>query len=340
VVVAVGSRQEQDHMVLRFVAAARELKLGDGLDESATLCPVINRAARSRILEAIEQGVREGAKLVLDGRGATCPERPRGCFVGPTVFDHVTPDMSIGREEIFGPLVSVLRAANLDEAIRLCNRSRYGNSVSLFTQSGAAAREFRSRIQAGMLGINLGVPAPMAFFSFGGWKGSFFGDLGAHGQDAVDFYAQEGRQRALVRRRGAEGWMGLIGGAFPTRHSLTEHLQHPLGHQVHAGLVPVIAVVSEATPVLVVGIVLFRVVHESLAEVVEGNVLGLGDIAGHLGERFVLRVEPVLAVVALAHRGQREVAVATTRFSSFGGADDQDRSSLGMAHLWRAIRRG
>src|SRR5262249_3348187 len=152
-----------------------------------TLCPVVNLTQRRRILEAIDRGVSEGAQLVLDGRGVTVPDRPRGCFVGPTVFDHVMPEMFVGREEIFGPVVSVLRASNLDEAIRLTNRSRYGNSVSLFTQSGAAGREFRARIQAGMLGINLGVPAPMAFFSFGGWKGSFFGDLGAHGQDAVDF---------------------------------------------------------------------------------------------------------------------------------------------------------
>lgn len=209
VVVAVGTRREQDHMVERFLASARELKLGDGLDENATLCPVVNMFQRNRILDAIDSGVREGARLVLDGRGAVVPERTRGCFVGPTVFDHVTPDMSVGREEIFGPVVSVLRAECLDEAIRLSNRSRYGNSVSLFTQSGAAGREFRTRIQAGMLGINLGVPAPMAFFSFGGWKGSFFGDLGTHGQDAVDFFT---RKKVVTERWfGAEapkdGWV-------------------------------------------------------------------------------------------------------------------------------------
>src|SRR5207248_7773136 len=130
---------------------------------------------------AIDRGAREGARLVLDGRGVAVPDRPRGCFVGPTVFDEVSPDSFLARAEIFGPVVSVLRARDLDEAIELTNRSRYGNSVSLFTRSGAAAREFRARIQAGMLGVNLGVPAPMAFFSFGGWKESFFGDLNAHG---------------------------------------------------------------------------------------------------------------------------------------------------------------
>ena len=209
VLVAVGTRDEQDHMVERFVAAARELKLGEGLVEDSTLCPVINGDQHRRILEAIGMGVREGAKLVLDGRTVTVPARPRGCFIGPTVFDHVTPDMVVGREEIFGPVVSVLRAGNLDEAIHMTNRSRYGNSVSLFTQSGAAGREFRTRIQAGMLGINLGVPAPMAFFSFSGWKASFFGDLGAHGQDAVDFYT---RKKVVTERWfGAEapkdGWV-------------------------------------------------------------------------------------------------------------------------------------
>ena len=107
-------------------------------------------------------------------------------FLGPTVFDDVAPEMFVGREEIFGPVVSVMRAPDLDAAITLTNRSRYGNTVSLFTQSGAAARTFRERIQVGMLGINLGAPAPMAFFPFGGWKNSFYGDLNAQGADAVD----------------------------------------------------------------------------------------------------------------------------------------------------------
>ena len=209
VLVVVGTGQEQNHMVERFVASAGELKLGDGLDETATLCPVVSMDQRRRIVEAIERGVREGAKLVLDGRGVKVPQRPRGCFIGPSVLDHVTPDMSVGREEIFGPVVSVMRAENLDEAIRLSNRSRHGNSVSLFTQSGAAGREFRARIQAGMLGINLGVPAPMAFFSFAGWKASIFGDLGTHGQDAVDFYTH--KKVVTERWFGAEapkdGWV-------------------------------------------------------------------------------------------------------------------------------------
>jgi malonate-semialdehyde dehydrogenase (acetylating)/methylmalonate-semialdehyde dehydrogenase len=209
VIIAVGEPARQEAVVDAFVRAADHLKLGDGLDESATLGPVVNPEQQRRILGAIEHGVAEGARLRLDGRGASVTDRPRGCFVGPTVFDHASPEMFVGREEIFGPVVSVMRARDLDEAITLTNRSRYGNSVSLFTQSGAAARAFRERIQAGMLGINLGVPAPMAFFSFGGWKQSIFGDLHAHGPDAVAFYT---RKKVVTERWfGAEapkdGWV-------------------------------------------------------------------------------------------------------------------------------------
>jgi malonate-semialdehyde dehydrogenase (acetylating)/methylmalonate-semialdehyde dehydrogenase len=209
VLVVVGDRAQQDAVVDGFVRAARELKLGDGLDETAGMGPVVNPEARQRILAAIDRGVQEGARLVLDGRSVTVPGRPRGCFLGPTVFDGVSPEMFVAREEVFGPVVSVLRARNLDEAITLANRSRYGNSASLFTKSGAAAREFRARIQAGMLGVNLGVPAPMAFFSFGGWKQSFFGDLNAHGPDAVAFYTRKKvvTERWFGAEAPKEGWV-------------------------------------------------------------------------------------------------------------------------------------
>ncbi len=208
VLVAVGDRQQQDAVVGAFVEAARALRLGDGLDASAGMGPVVNEEQRRRVLDAVERGVREGARLVLDGRGAVAAGRPRGCFVGPTVFDEVTPEMFVGREEVFGPVVSVMRARDLNEALTLTNRSRYGNSASLFTQSGAAAREFRARAQAGMLGLNLGVPAPMAFFSFGGWKQSFFGDLNAHGPDAVEFYTRKKvvTERWFGAEAPQEGW--------------------------------------------------------------------------------------------------------------------------------------
>jgi malonate-semialdehyde dehydrogenase (acetylating) / methylmalonate-semialdehyde dehydrogenase len=177
VLVAVGDRARQDAVVDAFLRSASELNLGDGLDDAATLCPVVNSKEEKRNQTAIERGVTEGARLRLDGRTRTAPNRPRGCFLGPTVFDEVTPEMFVGREEIFGPVVSVMRAPDLDAAITLTNRSRYGNTGSLFTQSGAAARIGRERIQVGMLGINVGVPAPMAFIPFGGWKNSLYGDL-------------------------------------------------------------------------------------------------------------------------------------------------------------------
>jgi malonate-semialdehyde dehydrogenase (acetylating)/methylmalonate-semialdehyde dehydrogenase len=209
VLVAIGERRQQDAVVDAFVGAARALRLGDGMDPATGMGPVINEEQRRRILEAIDRGVSEGARLVLDGRGAVAASRSRGYFVGPTIFDQATPEMFLGREEVFGPVVAVMRAKNLDEALTLTNRSRYGNSASLFTQSGAAAREFRARSRAGMLGVNLGVPAPMAFFSFGGWKQSLFGDLGAHGADAVAFYTRKKvvTERWFGAEAPKEGWV-------------------------------------------------------------------------------------------------------------------------------------
>ena len=208
VLVAVGDRAQQNAVVDRFIHSASELKLGDGLDGAATLGPVVNPKEEKRIRAAIEQGVTEGARLRLDGRSQKVSDRPRGCFIGPTVFDDVTPEMFVGREEIFGPVVSAMRAPDLDAAITLTNRSRYGNTVSLFTQSAAAARIFRERIQVGMLGINVGVPAPMAFFPFGGWKDSLYGDLDAQGRCRRFLYAKESDLGTLVRRRAPkEGWV-------------------------------------------------------------------------------------------------------------------------------------
>jgi malonate-semialdehyde dehydrogenase (acetylating)/methylmalonate-semialdehyde dehydrogenase len=209
VLVAIGTRAQQDALVKAFAGAASDLKLGDGLDPSATMGPVLNHEQRQRIFSAIDRGLSEGGRLILDGREASAPKHPRGCFIGPTVFDDVAPDASVAREEIFGPVVTILRAGDLGEALNFTNRSRYGNSVSLFTQSGAAGREFRARSQAGMLGINLGVPAPMAFFSFGGWKNSFFGDLHAHGPDAVAFYTRKKvvTERWFGAEAPREGWV-------------------------------------------------------------------------------------------------------------------------------------
>lgn len=186
VVVAVG--EVADPLVQRLVQGAARLRVGDGADEATEMGPVIREEARARIRGYIERGLAEGARLACDGRGEV-PER--GYFLRPTIFDHVRPEMSIAREEIFGPVLSVVRVPDLDAALDVVNASRYGNAASIFTRSGAAARAFRQRAQAGMLGINVGIAAPMAFFPFAGWKQSFYGDLHATGKDAVCFYTEQ-----------------------------------------------------------------------------------------------------------------------------------------------------
>jgi malonate-semialdehyde dehydrogenase (acetylating)/methylmalonate-semialdehyde dehydrogenase len=151
---------------------------------------VIREAHLERIKTYISQGVKEGAKLIRDGR-LDGVQRGEGFFIGPTIFDQVDPSMTIWQDEIFGPVLSIVRVQDLDEAIRLCNRSRFGNGAVLYTSSGKAARKFREEIEAGMVGINVNVPAPMAFFPFSGWKNSFYGDLHANGRDGVEFYTRK-----------------------------------------------------------------------------------------------------------------------------------------------------
>ena len=142
-----------------------------------------------RVAGYIDKGVAEGAKPLVDGR--TSNPKDDGFFLGPTIFDGVKPEMTIAKDEIFGPVLSVMRVKTLEEAIELVNRSPFGNATSIFTASGKAAREYSARVEAGMVGINVGVAAPMAFFPFAGWKNSFFGDLHAHGKDAVMFYTEQ-----------------------------------------------------------------------------------------------------------------------------------------------------
>ena len=164
------------------------MKVGPGKVTGCEMGPVITGEHQRRIIGYIDKGVAEGATLVCDGRPAA---KFDGFFVGPTLFDNVTPQMTIAREEIFGPVLSVIRADSLDNAIELVNKSPYGNASAIFTSSGKAAREYSVRVEAGMVGVNIGVPAPMAFFPFAGWKDSFFGDLHAHGKDAVGFYTEQ-----------------------------------------------------------------------------------------------------------------------------------------------------
>jgi malonate-semialdehyde dehydrogenase (acetylating)/methylmalonate-semialdehyde dehydrogenase len=188
VVEAVG--EIADPLVARLGEAAARLRLGAGTDSATELGPVIRAAHRDRIVGYIERGLQEGARLVTDGRRAMS-DSTGGFFIGATVFDLVRPEMALAQDEIFGPVLGVIRSRSLDEAIEHANRSRFGNMAAIFTRSGKAAREFRTRIEAGMVGINVGVPAPMAFFPFSGWKGSFYGDLHATGRDAVEFYTEK-----------------------------------------------------------------------------------------------------------------------------------------------------
>ncbi len=189
IVVSVGDAYRP--MRERVLDGAASLRLGNGLDPAVTMGPLISGAHRARVAGYVAEGKQEGATLILDGSAATVPELPTGHWFGPTVFEDVQPGMSIGREEIFGPVIGLTRAASLEAAIALVHRNQYGNAVSLFTTSGRAAREFRYRAGISMLGVNIGVVAPMAFFPFGGSRGSFYGDLKAQGRDAIEFYTDK-----------------------------------------------------------------------------------------------------------------------------------------------------
>ena len=175
----------------KFVDAASRLKVGYGLDETVQMGPVVSKRHMESVLGYIEKGLEEGAKLPLDGRGIEVEEYPDGYFIGPTVFDEVTPEMTIANEEIFGPVVSIVRAEDLDEAIDIIHANPYGNASSIFTSSGKWAREFKYRVRCGNIGINIGIVAPMAFFPFSGTKDSFFGDLHGQGRDAIDFFTEK-----------------------------------------------------------------------------------------------------------------------------------------------------
>jgi malonate-semialdehyde dehydrogenase (acetylating)/methylmalonate-semialdehyde dehydrogenase len=178
-----------------IVEAAKTISTGVGNAKGVTMGPLIDCNSRDRVLAAIDAGVNEGASLVLDGRTVETPNS--GCFVGPTVFDNVMPGMSLANDEIFGPVLSIMRRDTLDDAIDVTRQSPFGNMAVMFTSSGYAANKFRTEAGAGMIGINVGVPAPMAVFPFSGWKDSFFGSLHANGEDAVRFFTE---CRILVSR--------------------------------------------------------------------------------------------------------------------------------------------
>ena len=174
-----------------FAEATSKIRVGYGLDESIQMGPMQSVDGKQRVKKYIEIGIKEKAKLILDGRKTTIVgDYPDTCFINPTIFDDVAPDMTIAKEEIFGPVASVIRAKDLDEAIEMANRSNFGNAASIFTSNGKAAREFQYRVECGNIGINIGVVAPMAFFPFSGMKDSFFGVLHGQGKDAIRFFTE------------------------------------------------------------------------------------------------------------------------------------------------------
>jgi malonate-semialdehyde dehydrogenase (acetylating)/methylmalonate-semialdehyde dehydrogenase len=190
VVVTVGEAHER--LLPPLVEATAALSVGDGLQEATDVGPVISCTARDRIRDWIDRGEADGGKVVVDGR--TPPGdglAADGSYVGATIIDDVAPDAAIVQEEVFGPVLTIVRAESLDDAIAIVNSSRFGNGTSIFTESGAAVRRYRHEVEAGMIGVNIGVAAPVAFFPFSGWKDSFLGDLHAHGPDAVDFYTRK-----------------------------------------------------------------------------------------------------------------------------------------------------
>jgi malonate-semialdehyde dehydrogenase (acetylating)/methylmalonate-semialdehyde dehydrogenase len=189
VAVAVGAKTA-DRLVDALVPKVRGLRVGPGTEPGVDMGPLVTQAHLERVKGYVELGTKEGAKLVVDGRGLRVPGHENGFFLGGCLFDEVTPAMKIYQEEIFGPVLCVVRVANLDQAIELVNAHRFGNGGAIFTSSGDSADEFAKRIQIGMVGVNVPIPVPMAFHSFGGWKGSLFGDHYMHGPEGVRFFTR------------------------------------------------------------------------------------------------------------------------------------------------------
>ncbi len=195
VAVAVGGIA--DALVERLAERVPKIRMADGMDPAAEMGPLVTRAHADKVLGYVDAGLAEGAKLVVDGRGQQVAGREGGFFVGGCLFDEVRPGMRIYREEIFGPVLSVVRAKDFEEALGLINAHEFGNGCAIFTRDGDAAREFASRVQIGMVGVNVPIPVPMAFHSFGGWKASLFGDHHMHGPEGVRFYT---RYKAVTQR--------------------------------------------------------------------------------------------------------------------------------------------
>ena len=189
VAVPVGQKAA-DELVRRLIPRVESLKVGPSTDASADYGPLVTEAHREKVRSYVDLGVQEGADLLVDGRGFKMQGYEKGFYLGGCLFDNVTKDMRIYKEEIFGPVLSVVRAGTYEEALRLCNDHEYGNGVAIFTRDGDAARDFTSKVQVGMVGVNVPIPVPVAYYTFGGWKRSVFGDLNQHGSDAFRFYTK------------------------------------------------------------------------------------------------------------------------------------------------------
>ena len=211
VAVPVGAKTA-DAFVERMIDAARNLKVGVSTDAEAHYGPVISAAHKAKVENYIQMGGDEGASLLLDGRGLKLQGHEEGFFIGPTLFDHVKPNMKTYQEEIFGPVLQVVRAETLEEAAALPSQHPYGNGVAIFTRNGLAAREFAAKVNVGMVGINVPIPVPVAYHSFGGWKRSAFGDMNQYGEDGVRFYTKV----KTVTQRWPDGDIGDQAFIIPT----------------------------------------------------------------------------------------------------------------------------
>jgi malonate-semialdehyde dehydrogenase (acetylating)/methylmalonate-semialdehyde dehydrogenase len=189
VAVPVGQKTA-DKLMEKLVPRVESLKIGPSTDPSADFGPLVTRAHLNKVKDYVDLGMKEGAKLVVDGRNFKLQGYENGNFMGGCLFDNVTPDMRIYKEEIFGPVLSVVRAKDYEEAVRLPSESEYGNGVAIFTRDGDTARDFTSRVQVGMVGVNFAIPVPLSYYTFGGWKRSGFGDLNQHGTDSIRFYTK------------------------------------------------------------------------------------------------------------------------------------------------------
>ncbi|GAB3198559.1 CoA-acylating methylmalonate-semialdehyde dehydrogenase [Nocardioides hungaricus] len=217
VVVAVGDTG--DALVQKVAERTRTLRIGDGAqagpDQGADMGPLVTRQHRDKVASYVDAGEREGATLVVDGRTVDADGESDGFWLGPTLFDHVTPDMSVYTDEIFGPVLSVVRADTYADALELVNANKYGNGTAIFTGNGGAARAFETDVQVGMIGVNVPIPVPMAYYSFGGWKASLFGDTHAHGVEGVHFFT---RGKVVTTRWPDPATAGGLELAFPKNH--------------------------------------------------------------------------------------------------------------------------